>query len=265
MTTKPNTLDIYLETARNGALQAGTVLIEHFMKLDSSKINEKAKNDFVTDMDKKSEEIIKNHILSNFQDHDILAEESLAETRNSPFLWIIDPLDGTSNYIHGVPCFAISIALEIYGELSMGLIYDPLSKSIYTATKGNGAWKNSKPICVSPSGSLSNSLIATGFPFRKKDIIDTYLKIFRKLFLQVSGIRRCGSACMDLAHTAEGIFGGFFEYSLSPWDFAAGVILIKEAGGRVSDFEGTDNYFKTGNIVAGSQKIHEEMLKIIRA
>jgi len=264
MTTNLNDLNKYLDVAKEAALRAGVVLKERFRKLCPSMIDEKAKNDFVTEADKKSEEIIKSHIRSHFNNHDILAEESLAERSASHFLWIIDPLDGTLNYIHGLPCFAVSIALEIEGELAVGLIYEPLRENIYYAIKGQGAFKNGKRIHVSRSNTLNTSLVATGFPFRIKDIIDNYLKVFKELFMHATGIRRGGSACLDLAYTAEGIFGGFFECSLSPWDMAAGALLVKEAGGEVTDFNGGNQYLKTGNIIAGSKGVHQEMLKIIQ-
>src|SRR3990167_501783 len=257
-------LNDYLEVAREAALRAGVVLKEHFRKLCPSMIDEKAKNDFVTEADKKSEEIIKSHIRSHFNNHDILAEESLAERSASHFLWIIDPLDGTLNYIHGLPCFAVSIALEIEGELAVGLIYEPLMENIYYAIKGQGAFKNGKRIHVSRSNTLNTSLVATGFPFKIKDIIDNYLKVFKEFFMRATGIRRGGSACLDLAYTAEGIFGGFFECSLSPWDMAAGALLVKEAGGVVTDFNSGNQYLKTGNIIAGSKGVHREILKIIQ-
>ena len=257
-------LNDYLEVAREAALRAGVVLKEHFRKLCPSMIDEKAKNDFVTEVDKKSEEIIKGHIQSHFNNHDILAEESSAVRNDSSFLWIIDPLDGTLNYIHGLPCFAVSIALEIEGELAVGLIYEPLRENIYSAIKGQGAFKNGKRIHVSRSNTLNTSLVATGFPFRIKDIIDNYLKVFKELFMHATGIRRGGSACLDLAYTAEGIFGGFFECALSPWDMAAGALLVKEAGGEVTDFNGGNQYLKTGNIIAGSKGVHQEILKIIQ-
>ncbi len=260
----PNDLNKYLDIARESALKAGIILKEHFRKLDPSMIDEKAKNDFVTNVDRMAEEIIKNHIKNHFNNHDILAEESPTKRNSSPFLWIIDPLDGTLNYIHGLPNFAISIALEIEEELVMGLIYEPLRDSVYSAIKGQGAYKNDKRIHVSHSKTLNTSLIATGFPFRIKDIIDPYLKVFKNLFMQATGIRRGGSACLDLAYTAEGIFGGFFECALSPWDMAAGALMVKESGGVVTDFNGSNRFLKTGNIVAGIEGVHLEMLKIIQ-
>jgi len=259
-----NNLKQYLEIAREAALQAGVVLKEHFGRVIPSMISEKAKNDYVTDVDKKSEAIIKNHIRSHFKDHDILAEESAPERYSSSFRWIIDPLDGTLNYIHGLPSFAISIALEIEGEMAVGLIYEPMRENVYSAIKGMGAYKNGGRMQVSGSGSMRTSLIATGFPFRIKDVIDTYLKAFRGLFMRATGLRRCGSACLDLAYTADGIFGGFFEIGLSPWDVAAGALIVKEAGGIVTDFVGGNQYLKTGNVIAGSEGVHAEMLEIIQ-
>ncbi|MDR4507700.1 MAG: inositol monophosphatase [Candidatus Brocadiaceae bacterium] len=264
MTANLFQLQNYLKVAKEAALRASVILNENFGKLEPSMIDEKAKNDFVTDVDRKAEEIIKNHIHAHFKDHSMLAEESPIEKRSSPFLWIIDPLDGTSNYIHRIPIFAISIALEIEGELAVGLIYEPQRKNLFSSIRGLGALKNDQPIRVSQTDKLSTSLIATGFPFRIKDILDTYLSAFKELFMRASGIRRCGSAALDLAYTTEGIFGGFFECLLSPWDMAAGALLVKEAGGAVTDFHGGDQYLKTGNIIAGSKQIHNEILKIIQ-
>ncbi len=259
-----NNLKPYLEIAQKAALQAGVVLKEYFGKVSPSMISEKAKNDYVTDVDKKSEAIIKNLIRSHFNDHDILAEESTSDRCSSPFRWIIDPLDGTLNYIHGLPSFAISIALEIEGELAVGLIYEPLREIIYSAVKDMGAFKNGCRMQVSGTGVLSTSLIATGFPFRIKDVIDTYLNAFRGLFMRATGMRRCGSACLDLAYTADGIYGGFFEIGLSPWDVAAGALIVKEAGGIVTDFTGGNLFLKSGNVIAGSGGVHAEMLEIIQ-
>lgn len=264
MATKLNDLSKYLDIATESAFRAGAILKEHFGKVCPSMIDEKAKNDFVTDLDRRSEDIIKGYIKSHFLNHGILAEESLAEKTSSPFLWIIDPLDGTANYIHGLPSFAVSIALEIEGNLAVGLIYEPLRENIYSAIKGQGAYKNGKRMNIFDPKPLSTSLIATGFPFRIKDVIDTYLKAFRELFLRASGIRRGGSACLDLAYTADGIFGGFFECALSPWDMAAGALLVEEAGGIVTDFKGGDQYLKTGCIIAANKGTHQEMVKVIQ-
>ncbi|MCF6158149.1 MAG: inositol monophosphatase [wastewater metagenome] len=264
MTMNTDDLQKYLDVATEAALQAGIILKDHFGKVCPSMIDEKAKNDFVTDIDKKSEETIKRIIRYHFKDHNILAEESSAEERTSPFLWIIDPLDGTSNYIHNLPIFAVSIALEINGELTVGLIYEPLRENIYSALKGKGSCKNGKRMNISHPKAINTSLIATGFPFRIRDLIDTYLMSFKGMFMQASGIRRCGSACMDLAYTAEGIFGGFFECALSPWDMAAGALLVTEAGGVVTDFNGRNQYLKTGNIIAANKGVYQEMLKIIQ-
>lgn len=257
-------LNNYLAVAREAALQAGVILKEHFGQISPSMINEKATNDYVTVVDRRSEDIIKEHIKSHFQNHNIMAEESPAERHSSPFLWIIDPLDGTMNYIHGLPSFAVSIALEINGDLVVGLIYEPLRENIYAAMRGHGSFKNGRRIHVSRSDTLSASLIATGFPYRIKDIIDPYLRVFKNFFMHAIGIRRGGSACLDLAYTAEGIFEGFFECALSPWDIAAGALLVEEAGGVVTDFNGDRQYLKTGNIIAGTKGVHNEMLRVIQ-
>lgn len=264
MIINPDDLSKYLHIAKEAALQAGVILKEYFGKVRPSMIDEKAKNDFVTDVDRKSEEIIKGIIRSYCKDHNLLAEESFAEKRSSPFLWIIDPLDGTSNYIHTIPNFAISIGLEVDGELMVGLIYEPLGENIYSAIKDHGAFKNGKRMNISFPKTMGSSLIATGFPYRIKNLIDTYLKSFKEIFMHAAGIRRMGSACLDLAYTAEGIFGGFFECALSPWDIAAGALLVKEAGGKVTDFHGGDQYLKTGNIIAANTGVHHEMLRIIQ-
>ncbi|MDN3515768.1 MAG: inositol monophosphatase [Candidatus Brocadia sp.] len=264
MTINKNDLNKYLDVAREAALKAGIVIKEHFGKVCPSMIDEKAKNDFVTNVDKKSEEIIKGYIKSHFNNHDILAEESSSERKGSTFLWIIDPLDGTLNYIRGLPSFAVSIALEINGDLVVGLIYEPLRENIYAAMRGHGSFKNGRRIHVSRSDTLSASLIATGFPYRIKDIIDPYLRVFKNFFMHAIGIRRGGSACLDLAYTAEGIFEGFFECALSPWDIAAGALLVEEAGGVVTDFNGDRQYLKTGNIIAGTKGVHNEMLRVIQ-
>jgi myo-inositol-1(or 4)-monophosphatase len=257
-------LHTYLEVAKAASTEAGNVLKENFGKLSPSMIDEKTKNDFVTDVDKKSERIIKDCIKSHFPGHDILAEESFTERQPSPFLWIVDPLDGTMNYIHGLPNFAISIALQYKEELLVGLIYEPQREIFYSAIRGEGTFKNNKQIRISQTTAINTSLIATGFPFRIKDVLDKYLRVFKELFMHASGIRRCGSASLDLAYTADGIFGGFFECALSPWDMAAGALLVKEAGGVVTDFDGNDQYLKTGNIIAGTKTVHKEMLKIIQ-
>jgi myo-inositol-1(or 4)-monophosphatase len=216
-------------------------------------------------VDTESEEAIIDTIRAACPDHHFLAEESLKEEVRDGYRWIIDPLDGTTNFIHGYPVFAVSIALESEGEVILGVVLDPLRDELFTAESGRGAFLNGRPIRVSGIQALEGALITTGFPFRQKSLLDPYLEAFRRIFLRVSGIRRAGSAALDLAHLAAGRCDGFFELGLSPWDMAAGCLMIREAGGVVSDFGGGGEYVKTGNIVAGTPVTHPELLKEVRA
>ena len=192
-----------------------------------------------------------------------MAEESLKECGKETYRWIIDPLDGTTNYIHGYPVFSISIALEYDGEIIVGIIFDPLRNELFWTEKGSGAYLNCLPIETSQVN-ISESLITTGFPFRSKEMIDRYLQLFKNIFLKVSDLRRAGSAALDLAYLACGRCDGFFELGLSPWDIAAGSLLIKEAGGIVTDFGGGNDYIWTGNIVAGNPAVQKEMLEEVK-
>jgi myo-inositol-1(or 4)-monophosphatase len=253
----------FLEVAVKAARLSGQIIVEHVGKISKKDINLKQASDFVTIVDRESEKIIIDTIKKHFPDHLFLAEESLKECGKETFRWIIDPLDGTTNYIHSYPVFSISIALEYGGEIIIGVILDPLRNELFWAEKGSGAYVNCLPIEVSQL-TVSESLVATGFPFRSKEMIDTYLKLFKNLFLKVSDLRRAGSAALDLAYLASGRCDGFFELGLSPWDIAAGSLLIKEAGGIVTDFSGGNDYIWTGNIVAGNPAVHQEILKEVR-
>ncbi|GAB4538717.1 MAG: inositol monophosphatase family protein [Thermodesulfovibrionia bacterium] len=252
----------YLDTAIRAVRLASGFIIKNLGRVSECDISIKSASDFVTYVDKESERIIIETIKADFPDHTIMAEETLKE--DGEHLWIIDPLDGTTNYIHGYPMFSVSVALRYHGEIVIGVIHDPLRDELYTAIKGGGAFLNERPIHVSNVDVLRNSLIATGFPFRKKEMIDQYLKLFKALFNRVSDIRRAGSAALDLAHLACGRCDGFFEIGLSPWDIAGGSLLIKEAGGIITDFGGTDEYLNTGNVVAGTPTLHDEILKEVR-
>jgi myo-inositol-1(or 4)-monophosphatase len=250
----------FLSTAVRAARLAGKVIIDNLGRILKKDINHKQKSDFVTRVDKESEKIIIKTVKENFPDHFFLAEESLKEAETEEYRWIIDPLDGTTNYIHQYPVFSISIALEYKREIILGVVYDPLRKELFTAEKSEGSFLNRHPIRVSKIGSLKDSLVTTGFPFRSKEFIEIYLKLFKSVLNKVSDLRRAGSAALDLAYLACGRCEGFFEIGLSPWDIAAGDILIKEAGGVVTDFGGGNNYLSTGNIVAGNPAIHEKLL-----
>jgi myo-inositol-1(or 4)-monophosphatase len=249
----------FLATAIKAARLAGQVILDNLGKISKKDIDLKKASDFVTSVDKKSERIIIDTIKENFPDHIFLAEESLKECGKEKYRWIVDPLDGTTNYIHSYPVFSSSIALEYKGEIILGITLDPLKQELFYAEKGRGAFLNGKQVKVSDVN-LKESLITTGFPFRKKEMIDLYLKLFKNIFFKVSDLRRAGSAALDLAYLACGRCDGFFELGLSPWDIAAGSLLIKEAGGIVTDFGGGEKYLLTGNIVAGNPAVHKEIL-----
>jgi len=259
-----NKSDGFLEIAVKAVKLAGQIVVEHLGKISQKDIDIKQASDFVTVVDRESEKIIIDTIREYFPDHLFLAEESLKECGKETYRWIIDPLDGTTNYIHSYPVFSISIALEYGGEIIVGVILDPLRDELFLAKKRAGAFLNGNPIKVSEVSTLRESLITTGFPFRSKEMIDPYLKLFKNLFLKVSDLRRAGSAALDLAYLACGRCDGFFELGLSPWDIAAGSLLIKEAGGIVTDFREGDSYLRTGNIVAGNPAVHRKILEEVR-
>jgi myo-inositol-1(or 4)-monophosphatase len=254
-----------LDTAVRGAELAGRLIIENLGRLTGEDIGSKQASDFVTRVDTDSERLIIKTIKERFPDHHILSEESLKDAGTGWYRWIIDPLDGTTNYIHQYPMFSVSIALQHEGKVVLGVVYDPLREELFTALKGHGAFLNEGPIRTSSGISPEAALITTGFPFREKEKLDVYLRAFRRIFLMVSGIRRAGSAALDLAHLAAGRCDGFFELGLKPWDIAAGSLLIGEAGGIVTDFGGGPDYLLTGNVVAGGPGMHGEILREVKA
>jgi myo-inositol-1(or 4)-monophosphatase len=260
----PDQKSEFLGTAFRAAMLAGDLIIENLGKLSQKDINTKAASDFVTRVDRESEDLIISTIKRKHPSHYFLAEESVKDNITNDYRWIIDPLDGTTNFIHSYPVFSISIALEHKGEVILGVVYDPLREELFTAEKGTGTFLNGQPVKTSSVKDLDNGLIATGFPFRKKDLIDPYLNLFKNIFNQVSDIRRAGSAALDFAHLSCGRCDGFFELGLSPWDMAAGSILITEAGGVVSDFGGGQDYLRTGNIVAATPLLHDKLLNEVK-
>jgi myo-inositol-1(or 4)-monophosphatase len=251
----------FLDIAVRAAHLAGKQILNNLGKISRKDINEKIASDFVTRVDRESEQIIIDTIKGAFPDHHFLAEESFQEAETDAFRWIIDPLDGTTNYIHQFPVFSLSIALEYRKEIILGIVYDPLREELFTAEKGNGAFLNKSQIRVSTIHDFKDCLIATGFPFRSKEFIDVYLTLFKNVFQKTSDLRRAGSAALDLSYLACGRCEGFFEIGLNPWDIAAGDILIREAGGVVTDFGGGNEYLFTGNIVAGNHAVHKQLLK----
>jgi myo-inositol-1(or 4)-monophosphatase len=252
-----------LNIAVRAARSAGAVIIRNLGRLDSLSVQSKQRNDFVSEVDHQAERAIIDVLRKAYPDHGILAEESGARPGNG-YEWIIDPLDGTTNFLHGFPQFAVSIALRHNGRMEQGIIYDPLRQELFAATRGSGATLNDRRIRVSRRTKLEGSLLGTGFPFKSQQHLTAYLDMFRALFPQTAGIRRAGSAALDLAYVASGRLDGFWEIGLSIWDMAAGVLLIQEAGGISGDLSGGHEHLETGNLVAGSPKVFAEILKTIR-
>lgn len=253
----------FVNIAIRAVRSAARVILRYYGRTDILNINQKSRNDFVTEVDRQAEQIIINELHGKFPNHGILAEES-GQQSGDEFVWIIDPLDGTTNYIHGIPQFAISVALQYRGRLEHGVIYDPLREELFTASRGDGALLNNRRLHVSHRPSLEGALLGTGFPFRDQRFVKSYLGMFEALLKDTAGIRRPGSAALDLAYIAAGRTDGFWELGLSPWDFAAGVVLIREAGGVVTDLAGDQNFFHTGNLIAGGFKVHDAILQAIK-
>ncbi len=254
------TLNIAIRAAR----KAGDVIIRHIDRVHDLKVDTKSRNDFVTQVDTQAEQAILDVLRNKFPSHGILAEESGAHNDDSDYLWIIDPLDGTTNFIHGFPQFAVSIALQHKGKLEQAVVYDPVSQELFTASRGQGAQLNNKRLRVTTQKSLQGALLGTGFPFRNPEHLDAYMGMFRDFMPDTAGIRRPGSAALDLAYLAAGRLDGFWEIGLNKWDMAAGVLLIREAGGLVTDFAGGEDFLESGNIVAGTPKLVPVMLRTIK-
>jgi myo-inositol-1(or 4)-monophosphatase len=253
----------YIGAAEEAARQAGQYLLENLGKLSPDEVDEKGKNDFVTHVDRNSEKMIVKYLLGQFPSHEFFAEEEAKPALQNSYCWIIDPLDGTKNYIHNIPVFSISIALQLKKKTVLGLVFDPVHNELFIAEEGEGAFCNKKPIHIS-NQIFKYSIIATGFPHRKKQFLPKYLLTFEKIFLECSGMRRCGSAALDLSYVACGRYNGFWELGLSIWDLAAGSYIIESAGGKVCDFWGKNNYLENGFVIAGNDEITEKLLKIIR-
>ena len=251
-----------LNIAVRAARRAGNIILRATRDIDVLTVREKAARDFVSEVDHAAEEVIIKSLRESYPDHAILAEESGAQG-SSDHVWIIDPLDGTTNFLHGFPQFAVSIALQVKGIVTQAVVYAPVHNDLYTASRGRGAFLNDRRLRVSRRTKLADSLIGTGFPFRQLDHIDPYLAIFRELAGSTAGLRRPGAASLDLASVAAGHFDGFWEFGLAPWDMAAGALLITEAGGLVGGLTGEDDYLRKGHIVAGNPKIFVQLLNTI--
>ncbi len=253
-----------LATAKDAARIGGEIVLQGFRKLKKEQVRLKGAGDFVTELDHRSEEAILRRIRETFPEHSIQAEESGLGAGESSHRWFIDPLDGTTNYVHGVPVFSVSIAVAVQGEVVAAVVLDPVHKEMFWAEKGRGAFLNNNPIRVSQKHTLEESFLASGFPWRSKQYLDMYLDSFRELFEASAGIRRMGSAAIDLCYTACGRYDGFWEMKLKPWDIAAGVLIVREAGGVASDFRGGQNFMATGNLVAASPNIFPAMLEVVK-
>jgi myo-inositol-1(or 4)-monophosphatase len=260
-----------LQAAVGAAREGGEVLVRHWRNLPPGSIEEKQKNDFVTVADRESEERIVAAIRARFPTDGFLGEEggsrpgSPGGSTSGSRTWIVDPLDGTSNFIAGFPFWCVSIAAQEAGRIVAGAIWDPLREELYTAERGRGAWRNGTRLAVTGRKAIEGAFVATGFPFRSRGLIDPYLTLFRAVFLRARGIRRAGSAALDLALVAAGVYDGFFELHLAPWDIAAGAILIEEAGGAVADFDGGGRFWERGNILAGSAGIVRDLVGLAAA
>ncbi len=251
-----------LNIAVRAARKAGDIIARFSIKVDTLNISSKGENDFVSEVDHLAEEAIIQTIQKAYPDHSFLAEESGA-TAGNEYEWIIDPLDGTTNFLHNFPQYAVSIAMRHKGRLEIAVVYDPIKQEMFTAARGSGAHLNGKRIRVTKRANLKGALLGTGIPFRNMAILENYLHMLRALIPGSAGVRRAGSAALDLAYVAAGRLDGFWEYELNPWDIAAGILLIEEAGGLVSDFKGGFDYFQSGNVVAGNPKILKAIIQAI--
>lgn len=255
-----------LNTAVKAARKAGAIINRASLDLDLIRVASKGRSDFVTEVDRAAEEAIIDVLTTAYPNHAVLAEESGASNPEGgrEYTWIIDPLDGTTNFIHGFPQYAVSIALQHAGHITQAVVYDPTRNELFTASRGRGAFLNDRRIRVSRRTQLRDSLIGTGFPFRQLDHLDEYVRMFKRITEETAGIRRPGAAALDLAYVAAGRFDGFWEFGLSPWDVAAGSLLIVEAGGMISDFDGEQNWLECGEIVCGTPKVFAQLLKLVQ-
>jgi len=253
-----------LNIAVRAARRAGDIIVRAIPRLEAVEIQSKGRNDFVTEIDKAAEADIIETVRRLHPDHAFLAEESGASANQSDVVWIIDPLDGTTNFMHGNPVFAVSIAVQIKGRLEHAVVFDPMRQELFTASRGEGAQVDGRRVRVSKQATLEGSLIATGFPFRSDSPwIDDYLAMLKAVMTKAAGLRRPGAAALDLAYVAAGRVDGFWELGLKPWDTAAGTLLITEAGGRVGTLSG-DEYKQGGHMVAGTPKVYLALVQLLQ-
>ena len=251
-----------LNIAIRAARAAGNIILKQVDRVHEIPADKKGINDFVSEVDRAAERIIIDTLNKAYPDHSILAEESGHHGHNE-FQWIIDPLDGTTNFLHGFPQFAVSIALQCKSRLEVAVVYDPLKDELFTAVNGQGANLNDRRIRVTKHRHLEGALLGTGFPFKEQERLDEYLETFRALFTMTAGIRRAGSAALDLSYVACGRLDGFWEFGLEPWDLAAGVLIIQESGGMVGNLDGSEFKLTNGDIVAANPRLFAEIIKIL--
>ncbi len=252
-----------LNTAVKAARKAGSIISRASSDLDKLTVRRKRQNDFVSEVDHAAEDAIISVLRDAYPDHGILAEESGASKSRSEYVWMIDPLDGTTNFLHGFPQYCVSIGLMHKGVAQQAVVFDPNRNELFTATRGVGAYLNDRRIRVSKTDHLEDALIGTGFPYREVGHIDAYLQMFKTMTKSCSGIRRPGAAALDLAWVAAGRIDGFWEIGLSPWDMAAGALLVREAGGLVGDLAGEERFLDSGRVVASNAKIFAAILKAL--
>jgi myo-inositol-1(or 4)-monophosphatase len=254
-----------LNTAVKAARTAGSIINRASLDLERLQVNTKAPNDFVTEVDHAAETAIIDTLLSAYPGHGILAEESGSArgARDSEYVWIIDPLDGTTNFIHGLPTYAVSIGLAYRNQIQQAVVYDPARNDLFFASKGRGAFLNDKRLRVSKRTRMADALIGTGFPFRKGDDLSQYLRILETVMKSCAGVRRPGAAALDLCYVAAGWYDGFFETGLSPWDVAAGSLIVTEAGGLVGNFTGESDFLHQREVVAGCPKIYGQLVQML--
>ncbi|MEB4589389.1 inositol monophosphatase family protein [Candidatus Thiothrix sp. Deng01] len=253
-----------LRKATDAAREAGEAIRHYANKVHKLNIQNKDHNDFVSEVDRQAEQIIVRHLQRAYPEHAFFGEENGKQGVASDYEWIIDPLDGTTNFLYGIPQYSVSIALKHKGRLTVGVVYDPLRDETFGAARGEGATLNGRRIRVSERSSMQSALLGTGIPFRANQNLDLYLQTLKVLLPDTAGVRRPGSAALDLAWVACGRFDGFWEFGLHEWDMAAGVLLVQEAGGLISDMHGDNNHLKTGDVVAANPKVFKEMIKRLR-
>jgi myo-inositol-1(or 4)-monophosphatase len=253
-----------LNTAVKAARKAGSLITRASFDVDKLTVRRKRQNDFVSEVDHAAEEAIISVLRDAYPDHGILAEESGTRDGDAEYVWVIDPLDGTTNFLHGFPQYCVSIGLLHKGQPTQAVVFDPNRNELFTATKGVGAYLNDRRIRVSRVDKLEDALMGTGFPFREVGHLDDYLRMFKNVTMATSGIRRPGAAALDLAWVACGRIDGFWEIGLSPWDIAAGALLVREAGGLIGDLDGNEGFIDSGRVVATNPKIFNSLLQVLK-